>query len=45
MEMDTYRFRKDIHKLPGRVIHAVPLPEPDVTEGHESRETIGCRFD
>ena len=39
--MDTYRFRKDIHKLPGKVIHAVPLPEPEVTEGHQSREKIG----
>ena len=43
--MDTYRFRKSIHKLPGKVIHAVPLPEPDVTEGHKSRGRIGeiCR--
>ena len=43
--MDTYRFRKSIHKLPGKVIHAIPLPEPDVTEGHQSRERIGgiCR--
>ena len=39
--MDTYRFRKDIHRLPGKVIHAVPLPEPEVTEGHQSREKIG----
>ena len=43
--MDTYRFRKDIHKLPGKLIHAIPLPDPDVTEGHQSREKIGeiCR--
>ena len=43
--METYRFRKSIHKLPGKVIHAVPLPEPDVTEGHQSRKKIGeiCR--
>jgi len=43
--MDTYRFRKSIQKLPGKVIHAVPLPEPDVTEGHRSRAEIGeiCR--
>ena len=43
--MDTYRFRKRIHKLPGKVIHAIPLPEPDVTEGHGTRRQIGdiCR--
>ena len=43
--MDTYRFRKQIHKLPGKVIHAIPLPEPDVTEGHGTRGRIGeiCR--
>ena len=43
--MDTYRFRKDIHRLPGKVIHAVPLPEPEVTEGHGARGTLGeiCR--
>ena len=43
--MDTYHFRKQIHKLPGKVIHAIPLPEPDVTEGHGARGRIGeiCR--
>ena len=43
--METYRFRKQIHRLPGKVIHAVPLPEPEVTEGHQSRRQIGeiCR--
>ena len=43
--MDTYRFRKQIHKLPGKVIHAIPLPEPEVLEGHGSRGQIGeiCR--
>ena len=43
--MDTYRFRKQIHKLPGKVIHAIPLPEPDVTEGQGARGQIGeiCR--
>ena len=43
--MDTYRFRKQIHKLPGKVIHVIPLPEPDVTEGHGARGRIGeiCR--
>lgn len=29
--MDTYHFRKQIHRLPGKVIHAVPLPTPEVT--------------
>lgn len=43
--MDTYRFRKQIHKLPGKVIHRVPLPDPQVVEGHQSRAQIGtiCR--
>ena len=43
--MDTYRLRKQIHKLPGKVIHAIPLPEPEVTEGHGARNQIGeiCR--
>ena len=43
--MDTYRFRKQIHKLPGKVIHTIHLPEPEVTEGHGSRRQIGkiCR--
>ena len=43
--MDTYLFRKQIHKLPGKVIHAIPLPEPEVTEEHGSRRKIGeiCR--
>ena len=43
--MDTYRFRKSIHRLPGKVIHHVPLPEPQVVEGHQSRTQIGeiCR--
>ena len=43
--MDTYHFRKRIHKLPGKVIHAIPLPEPEVTEGHGARCQIGeiCR--
>ena len=39
--MDTYLFRKQIHKLPGKVIHRVPLPEPQVVEGHGAREKIG----
>ena len=39
--MDTYRFRKQIHKLPGKVIHHVPMPEPQVVEGHGARAQIG----
>jgi alcohol dehydrogenase class IV len=39
--MDTYRFRKQIHRLPGKVIHRVPLPEPQVVEGHGAREKVG----
>ena len=39
--MDTYRFRKQIHRLPGKVIHRVPLPDPQVVEGHLSRAKIG----
>ena len=43
--MDTYLFRKHIHRLPGKVIHAIPLPEPEVTEGQGARGQIGevCR--
>ena len=39
--MDTYRFRQTIHRLPGKVIHHVPMPEPQVVEGHQSRAQIG----
>ena len=43
--MDTYIFRKQIHRLPGKVIHAIPLPEPEVTEGNGARSQVGdiCR--
>jgi NAD-dependent aldehyde dehydrogenases len=43
--MDTYILRKQIHRLPGKVIHTIPLPEPEVTEGHGTRKQIGelCR--
>ena len=43
--MDTYRFRKHIRRLPGKVIHAIPLPEPEVTDGLGARTQIGaiCR--
>ena len=39
--MDTYHLRKQIHRLPGKVIHAIPLPEPEVTEGQGARRQIG----
>ena len=39
--MDTYRLRKQIHRLPGKVIHAIPIPDPEVIEGHASRSQIG----
>ena len=43
--MNTYYFRKQIHRLPGKVIHTIPLPEPEVTEGLATRTQIGeiCR--
>ena len=39
--MDTYHFRKQIHRLPGKVIHTIPLPEPEVVEGMGARKKIG----
>ena len=39
--METYFFRKQIHRLPGKVIHKVPFPQPQVVEGHQSRKQIG----
>ena len=43
--METYQFRKQIHRLPGKVIRVIPLPEPEVIEGLGAREQIGeiCR--
>ncbi len=41
MIMETYQFRKQIHRLPGKVIHAISLPEPEVTEGIGARNEIG----
>lgn len=43
--METYHFRKQIHRLPGKVIHTIPLPEPEVVEGFGARKMIGdiCR--
>ena len=39
--MDTYHFRKQIRRLPGKVIHTIPLPEPQVTDGLGARSQIG----
>jgi len=43
--METYLIRKQIHRLPGKVIHNIPIPQPQVIEGHASRKQIGeiCR--
>jgi alcohol dehydrogenase class IV len=30
-----------MHRLPGKVIHTVPLPEPQLVEGHGARKKIG----
>lgn len=44
-DMDTYIIRERIHRLPGKVIHRIPLPQPKVEEGHGARRQIGgiCR--
>ena len=39
--METYHIREQIRRLPGRVIHTVPLPQPQVVEGHGARKKIG----
>ena len=39
--MSFYLFRMCIRKLPGLIIKAVPLPEPDIIEGFSSRENVG----
>ena len=43
--METYQIREQIRRLPGRVIHKVPLPQPELVEGHGARKKIGaiCR--
>ena len=40
--METYRFRKQLHRLPGKVIRVIPLPEPEVTDGLGARKQIGA---
>ncbi len=39
--METYHIREQIRRLPGRVIHTVPLPQPQLVEGHGARRKIG----
>lgn len=39
--MSTYILRRDIRKLPGKVIKAVPKPKPKIIEGYNSRDNIG----
>lgn len=39
--METYHIRKQIHRLPGKVIHTVPLPQPELVEGHGVRRKMG----
>lgn len=39
--MDSYWLRECIHRLPGRVIHAFPLPKPEVIAGEGVRRQIG----
>lgn len=43
--METYQIREQIRRLPGMVIHKVPLPQPELVEGHGARKKIGaiCR--
>lgn len=41
--METYRCEKQIHRLPGKIIHAFPLPEPEVNKtcnGEWTEESI-----
>ena len=39
--METYHIREQIRRLPGRVIHKVPLPQPQMVEGNGARRKIG----
>ncbi len=40
-KMAFFLFRKAIRKVPGKVIRAVPLPQPEILEGFGMREQIG----
>ena len=39
--METYHIREQIRRLPGMVIHKVPLPQPQLVEGHGARRMTG----
>lgn len=39
--MSLYYMRKSIRRLPGIVIKAASIPDPEVTEGFGSRENVG----
>ena len=41
MTMSFYVERKTIRKIPGTVIKAVPIPEPELIQGFGSREKVG----
>lgn len=40
--MASYILRKIIRKLPGIVIRMIPIPKPEIIEGHSSRTKIGA---
>ena len=40
--MPFYAERKTIRKIPGTVIKAVPIPEPELIQGFGSREQVGA---
>lgn len=39
--MNFYLLRKAIRRLPGILIKAVPLPDPEITEGYSTRKISG----
>ena len=43
--MHFYQFRRMIRKLPGEVIHEIPIPTPALTQGFGTRAQLGavCR--
>lgn len=40
--MAFYKFRKVIRRLPGMVIHEIPIPKPSVTQGYGARAKTGA---
>lgn len=40
---NMYIARKAIRKLPGKIMKAIPMPEPEIVEGFGCREQIGRR--